>query len=302
MPRHAVTEGKQIVGSPTARTTRTVTSARQRDAAGPSARSLLLTVLGEFCYPRDGRVWTGTLVEALGSLGIEEKSARQALSRTASEGVLTPTRHGRRVQWGLTDEGAELLREGTGRIYSFLREPRAWDGRWLVVTVGVPESQRKLRHRLRARLTWLGMGSPSPGLWVVPDATKEGEARGVLRDLGLLDHAFAWAGPAVSTGDLGRMLSSAWDLGDVEKRYLSFIDRFDGLHAEGPEQAFVHQVQLIEEWRRFPFLDPDLPTELLSPDWPGPRAAGVFHDRHDRWHRRAQGEWERMDRDAATRT
>jgi hypothetical protein len=85
----------------------------RREKAGAGARSLLLTVLGEFVLPRGGEVWTGTLVTALGTLGVEEKSARQALSRTAAEGLLEPARHGRRVRWSLTGAGDRLLREGT---------------------------------------------------------------------------------------------------------------------------------------------------------------------------------------------
>lgn len=274
----------------------------QREPEAVSARALLLTVLGEFVHPRHTEVWTGTLVDALGALGIEEKSARQALARTAAEGLLTSSRHGRRVRWRLTPACTQLLQEGTARIYGFMREPRDWDGRWLVLMVGVPEAQRQLRHRLRTRLTWLGLGSPSPGLWVVPDASKEGAIREVLADLDLRERAFAWAGPAVGTGDLGKLLDTAWDLEDVEKRYLSFIDRFEGLAAGTDREAFVNQVHLIQEWRRFPFLDPDLPSELLEHDWPGPRAAATFHDQRNRWHRRAQDEWDRIDQGAAQRT
>jgi phenylacetic acid degradation operon negative regulatory protein len=51
---------------------------------------------------------------------------------------------------------------------------------------------------------------------------------------------------------------------------------------------------MVQDWRRFPGLDPDLPSELLDHDWPGPRAAAVFHDRHGRWERKAQAEWERL--------
>ena len=273
---------------------------RLRETGYPSARSHLLTVLGEFVHPRQGQVWTGTLVDALGALGVEEKSARQTLSRAAAEGLISSTRHGRRVRWQLTDTGDQLLREGTERIYGFMRQPHPWDGRWLVLTVGVPESQRKLRHRLRTRLTWLGLGSPSPGLWVVPDIGKESAVRAVIDELGLHDRAFAWAGSAVS-GDPAKLINSAWDLNDVEKRYLAFIDRFEGAKSPTARDAFVGQVLLVQEWRRFPFLDPALPSELLDYDWPGPRAAATFHDRHDRWHRRAQDEWDRMDDEAGQR-
>jgi phenylacetic acid degradation operon negative regulatory protein len=274
---------------------------RQRDKVSGSARSLLLTILGEFVLPRGGEVWTGTLVDALGALGIEEKSARQALSRAAAEGLLESVRHGRKVRWNLTRAGDRLLREGTERIYGFMRRPHEWDGRWLVLTAGVPETQRRLRHRLRTKLTWLGLGSPSPTLWVIPDASKEAAVRDVVRELDLQDRAYAWTGPSADIGDTAKLITAAWDLDDVEKRYLSFIERFERLTLSADREVFVNQVLLIQEWRRFPFLDPDLPAELLDHDWPGPRAATAFHDLRSRWHRRAQGEWDRMDEDAAAR-
>jgi phenylacetic acid degradation operon negative regulatory protein len=274
---------------------------RQRETAAPSARSILLTLLGEFVLPRGGEVWTGTLVDAMAALGIEPKAARQALARTAAEGLLTSTRHGRKVRWALTGAGDSLLTEGTERIYGFMRNTRRWDGGWLVVAVGVPESQRQLRHRLRTRLTWLGLGSPSSGLWIVPDTGKEAAVRAVIGELDPAGPTFAWTGVSAGIGDPTALLRAAWDLDDVEKRYLAFIDRADIANPTSDQEAFVQQVQLIQDWRRFPFLDPDLPVELLDHDWPGPRAAAAFHDRRDRWHRRAQGYWDRLDGVAAAR-
>ncbi|HET7387370.1 MAG TPA: PaaX family transcriptional regulator C-terminal domain-containing protein [Nocardioidaceae bacterium] len=270
-------------------------SARRRALGSASARSLLLTVLGEFVHPRQERVWTATLLEALTALGVEEKSARQALARTAKEGLLVSSRHGRRVLWTLTEDGGRLLEEGTRRIYGFMRERHPWDGTWLVLSVVIPEAQRQLRHRLRTRLTWLGLGSPSSGLWVSPDATKARDVHVALRQLGLEKQSFAWTGPATGIGDEGRLLTRAWDLVDVEDRYLAFLEGFESREAETPGDAFVAQVQMVQEWRRFPFLDPDLPVELLDHDWPGARAAATFHDRHARWHALAQAEWDRLD-------
>jgi len=265
--------------------------ARRPRLGTASARSTLLTVLGEFVHPRGEGVWTSTLVAALAALDIEEKSARQALTRTAAEGLIESTRHGRRVLWRLTPVGKALLEEGTQHIYGFMRDRRAWDGRWLVVSVAIPESQRRLRHRLRTRLTWLGLGTPTPGLWVSPDASKAPLVREVVAGLGLQELAFAWAGPIADTGDERLLLAQAWDLDDVERRYLDFIEEFGQREAGDDDGAFVAQVQMIEAWRRFPFLDPDLPRELLDHDWPGPRAADTFHDRHRRWDRGAQRAW-----------
>ena len=274
---------------------------RRREVGTASARSLLLTVLGEFVHPRHSPVWTATLVRSLRVLGVEEKSARQALNRTANEGLMTSTRHGRRVQWELSSSGADLLEEGTRRIYGFMSERRPWDGRWLILTMPIPESQRQLRHRLRTRLTWLGLGSPASGLWISPDATKQRAVHEVIRDLGLESQAFAWTGSAAGLGDEQRLLGDAWDLDSVEDRYLEFIGAFESREAESRTEAFVAQVRIVQEWRRFPFLDPDLPRELLDHDWPGPRAAAAFHDRHGRWHRPAQAEWDRMAQDSDPR-
>ena len=282
--------------------TGTTAPSRRREIGSASARSLLLTVLGEFVHPRAESVWTGTLIDALGTLGVEEKSARQALTRTANEGLLIATRHGRRVLWELSTDGARLLEEGTQRIYGFMRERHPWDGRWLVLTVAIPEAQRQLRHRLRTRLTWLGLASPTSGLWIVPDHKKEAAVHAVVRDLGLENQAFAWTGPATGIGDENRLLADAWDLADVEDRYLSFLEAFESRRADTAREAFVAQVEIVQAWRRFPFLDPDLPGELLDHDWPGPRAAAVFHDRHARWHRQAQAEWDRMDQAGGPRT
>jgi phenylacetic acid degradation operon negative regulatory protein len=207
---------------------------RRREIGSASARSLLLTVLGEFVHPRSERVWTATLLEAFAALGVEAKSARQALTRTAGEGLLASTRHGRRVLWELTPAGADLLEEGTRRIYGFMRERHPWDGRWLVLTVPVPEARRQLRHRLRTRLTWLGLGSPASGLWVSPDVGKQADVHAVVRDLGLEEQAFAWIGAADGIGGESRLLAEAWDLAEVEDRYRMFLEAFENRRAGTP--------------------------------------------------------------------
>ena len=71
----------------------------RREMRTDSARSLLMTLLGEYVLPRERAAWTSTFVEALSADGVEEKAARQALARTAAEGWITAERVGRRVRW-----------------------------------------------------------------------------------------------------------------------------------------------------------------------------------------------------------
>jgi phenylacetic acid degradation operon negative regulatory protein len=192
-------------------------------------------------------------------VGIEEKAARQALSRTAAEGLLVAERDGRRVRWQLTPSGTELLADGAERIYGFGRAVDSWDGRWLVLTVSVPETQRRLRHSLRTRLTWAGLGSPVPGLWVTPDVSKEKEVASVVASLGV--EAFSFVGPFGEVGDYQRLVAEAWRLDEVEQRYAQFLTTWAAASKlRDPAAHFRSQVQLVQQWRVVPFLDPGLPA------------------------------------------
>jgi phenylacetic acid degradation operon negative regulatory protein len=261
---------------------------------GASARALLMTVLGEYVLPRGEPVWTAALVRALGLLGVAEKSARQALSRSAAEGWLSPARHGRRVRWELSGPGRQLLTDGAQRIYSFGRADRDWDGRWLLVLVSVPDAKRELRHRLRTRLTWAGFGTLAAGVWVSPDLAREAEARDILAGLGLAGGALSFLGGYGSVGSPAAVAGQAWDLDQVGGLYQAFIDGFAGLDPRTGADQLVAQTRLVHAWRRFPFLDPQLPAELLPAGWPGTAAAALFHSRHQAWDAGARGYWEAL--------
>lgn len=267
---------------------------RRRELGDTSARSLLMTLLGEFVLPRDRSVWTSTLVEALATFDVEEKSARQALARTAAEGWLVANRQGRRVRWSLTPPGRRLLTEGAERIYSFGQRDRAWDHRWLVLIASVPESKRELRHRLRTRLSWAGFGSPSPGVWVSPNTGSEPEAKVILTELGLADGAMSFTARYGIVGRQESITRQAWDLDAIARRYEDFIDAFTGLHPAPGDATLVAQTRLVHEWRRFPFLDPRLPDELLPARWSGTTAAQLFHRRHADWRQAAQQSWDEL--------
>src|SRR6266511_5716022 len=58
---------------------------RRRELGDTSARSLLMTILGEFVLPRHEAAWTSTLVAALAMFGVEEKSAQKELAPRAGE-------------------------------------------------------------------------------------------------------------------------------------------------------------------------------------------------------------------------
>lgn len=267
---------------------------RRQQTGASSARSLLLTVLGEYVRPAGVPVWTSVLLGTAAGLGIEEKAARQALNRMAADGWISAERVGRRVRWALTGHGRTLLTEGAERIYSFGRERDSWDGRWLVLLVSVPESQRDLRHRLRNGLTWAGLGSPAPGVWVSPHSAREAEAKQVVEELGLGPVAVSFCGPFAGVGSERSMVEAAWHLGELAEAYEEFLGQFAGLRPDSPDQVLFAQIRLVDAWRRFPRLDPQLPSELLPAHWIGLRAANVFDELHAQWNDSATARWNEL--------
>lgn len=251
---------------------------RDGSATADSSSGLLTTVMGEFVLPAGGSVWTQTLVAMMEELGVQGKATRQALARMEKRDWLKRDRIGRRTRWLLTETFADLLAEGAERIYGFGIKPRDWDGRWLVVLASVPERDRHVRYRMGLGLNWLGMGSLGQGLWICPWLEHEPAVTELLQRLGVRASSFR-----AELGSLGSgpdLVAEAWDLPDLAARYRRFIAATDAPDAgdtrlEGAEAA-AELAGVVHQWRSFPFLDPDLPPELLPADWPGPVAAARF--------------------------
>jgi phenylacetic acid degradation operon negative regulatory protein len=267
---------------------------RRHNISAASARSLLLTVLGEFMLPSGEPVWTSTLLQVLRGLEVEEKSARQAIARAAADGWILSRREGRRVRWLLTPPGRRMLTEGAERIYSFGTDGRPWDGRWLIVMASVPESQRKLRHQLHTRLAWAGFGNPTAGLWVSPHPEREAEVKQIIADLDIASTAFSFTGPFAAIGSEADLVARAWNLDEVAEHYEAFLDQFSGIRPQQGDAMLHAQIWLVHEWRRFPFLDPMLPDALLPPGWIGRRARRLFEGQHAVWQDSARRRWEEI--------
>jgi phenylacetic acid degradation operon negative regulatory protein len=264
---------------------------RRHAAGAASARGLLFTLLGELVLPGNGTAWTSAILAVFARLGVEEKATRQALMRTAAAGWLDAEKIGRRTRWRLTANARRLLTDGAERIYSFAGPAPDWDGRWLVVVTRIPEGDRRARHVVRTRLSWAGFGALGNGLWISPHPGRETEAREVLRDAGAAADAQVFVATRTGLGDVRDMVAQAWDLTAVEAQYEHFIDAFDDRE---PRDLLVRQLELVHAWRRFPFIDPALPPELLPARWSGLAAARLFADRHEHWSGRVRAEWQSL--------
>lgn len=265
----------------------------------PSARALLLTILGEFVLPGGGTAWTSGLINGLATVGIEPAAARQAVARSAAAGFLDNEKVGRRARWHLSPHARRVLRDGAQRIYSFGRQHPPWDGRWLLLVLSVPETRRESRYRLRVRLTWAGFAAIGAGTWLSPWADREDEALAALDELDLRHLARSFVGAPGEARDPRSLAAEAWDLTSVEAAYERFIDVHARTAPGGDADAFAALTRLVHEWRAFPSLDPGLPRELLPARWEGQTAAELFHDRHAEWSAPARRWWQAQHDDVA---
>ena len=272
---------------------------RRRSVGAPAARSLLLTILGEYVLPRGEAVWQETLVGALVSVGYTQQAARQALARSVRDGWLQTSRHGRRARVSLSARTADLLRTGARRIYAF-GQPWEWDGRWLVLVLRVPEERREVRHHLRTRLAWAGLGSMGGGVWLTPHVEREAELRDAIREAPAAE-ATSFVAEMGLLGSPEEVAGAAWDLDEVRDHYEAFIEDFAAVRPTSPEASFRMQTLLVHAWRKFPFLDPDLPGELLPAGWPRRRAYDLFAGRHARWQSAARSYFSELEAGRAPR-
>lgn len=244
--------------------------------------------MGEFLLPSGGLACTSTFIDAMDRVGIEPGTTRQALARTAAAGWLSSERVGRQTRWRLTPAGEQLLIEGTKQIYEFAGPTAHWDGRWLLVLTSVPEGDRAGRHLLRSRLTWAGLGNPAPGVWVGTHPDRLAEVEAVLERAGIVGAAQVFVAEHLGSTPVASMVAQPWDLALIEEEYEGFMAEFSSTKAADP---LGRVIELVHAWRRFPWLDPALPRELLPERWRGADAAVLFQDRHQRWTAAATQAW-----------
>ena len=260
------------------------TPTRRRSDGNPSARSLLISVLGQWVGPRDTPVWTTTLVGALEALGIEERAARQAVNRTAADGWLEGEQVGRYTRWRLTEQGRRLIGSAMPRVQrSILVEPE-WDGTFLLLAIVGAGPDRATRDRLAAGLDFEGFGALTPSLWVAVGQAPRSGADAVLEAVGLVDDVVVLSASAVPGATTpAEVVALAWDLESAAQAHEAFIATFEEAAPIDDREAFALRTRLAHEWRDLLSVDPSLPTELLPEDWAGTRARAVFQRRFAEW-------------------
>lgn len=247
-------------------------------------RSMIFTLYGVYVRHFGGEIGLHNLTQLLGKFDFNEPAVRAAVTRLAAQDWLETRRVGKRSYCCLTRKGLRRVDEAVRRIYRLQREP--WDGSWCILTYTIPEEKREARDQLRNDLVWWGFGPLSTSTWLSPLKLSEPmtELVGRYNLRPYVDIFYAqYAGPETNLA----LATKGWNLDEISARYKDFIAHFYPLykadctalarHELSDEAAFVGRSRLVHEYRKFLFIDPALPEELLPSDWQGTHAFDFFH-------------------------
>jgi phenylacetic acid degradation operon negative regulatory protein len=249
-------------------------------------KQLVFTLYGDYIRTVGGSIWVRSLIKLLGCLGMSDQSVRSTILRLSRGGWLEAQRLGTKSFYSLTNGGWRLLDEGAARIFERPQPARAWDGKWHLVAYSIPEEQRDKRELLRRELGYLGFGPLTSALWISPNNLLE-QVKQLAQDIGVKQYLEVYSACREGLTPQSTLVERCWDLPHINAQYAEFISRYQPLyesHANNgtieASECFVRRTMLVHEYRRFPYIDPYLPRELLPKDWHGNEAAKLFRDYH----------------------
>ena len=256
-----------------------VTESVNSGGGAPRPRSIVFDLFGDYVRYHGGEVRLRMLARLMAAFGVPDDTTRVAMQRLRKDGWFEAERVGRETLYRPTERTWQVLDEGRERIFE--RAGEEWDGQWFTAVLTVPDSARAARDRLRRRLTWLGFGSLSPGVWICAhDHFAEVEAA-VAEEGGEARVELLYTRTAGLEADR-EIARRCWDLDGLARDYAAFaaavragIGSGEFAAARGGE-AMVARVNLVHEYRRFPFRGPDLPAPVLGSEWHGAVAHQLF--------------------------
>lgn len=245
--------------------------------------SFIFTLYGDMVHrgSGDGSLWIGALIRLMSSFGVSAPAVRQAVSRMSRQGWLVARRKANRAFYRVTERGRRRIEELSPRIYGPVIE---WDGRWRLLTYAIGEAHRKRREQLRQELSALGWAQLSPSTWISPSDTlaaarEAALATGTLEAVNLFSSEYN--GPLSDRA----LLERCWNVAEIAEAYRRFIAYYAPHLARERERedltdegALVERLWLVHDYRRFAYIDPGLPSELLPAHWPGTAAAALFRE------------------------
>ncbi|MFP3511341.1 phenylacetic acid degradation operon negative regulatory protein PaaX [Peribacillus sp. SIMBA_075] len=250
---------------------------------GTNTQSMIFTIYGDYIRNYGSKIWIGSLIRLLKEFGHNEQGVRVAVSRMVKQGWIQSEKQGNKSYYFLTDRGVQRMDEAANRIYKM--KPNDWDGKWRVLMYTIPEDKRQLRDDFRKELIWSGFGSFSSGCWISPNDLEKQTHR-LIEKYDIIEYVDFFISEYKGPKENQSLVEKSWHLEEIENKYEEFIEKYSkqfivhqSIISRGEmsdADCFVERTNLVHEYRKFLFIDPGLPKELLPSKWNGNHAALLF--------------------------
>lgn len=244
---------------------------------------MIFTIYGDYIRNYGSKIWIGSLIRLLKEFGHNEQGVRVAVSRMVKQGWIQSEKQGNKSYYFLTDRGVQRMDEAANRIYKM--KPNEWDGKWRILMYTIPEDKRQLRDDLRKELLWSGFGSFSSGCWISPNDLEK-QINRLIEKYDINEYVDFFISEYKGPKENQSLVNKSWHLEEIENKYEEFIEKYSkqfivhqSIISRGEmsdADCFVERTNLVHEYRKFLFIDPGLPKELLPSKWNGNHAALLF--------------------------
>ncbi|MEI5909000.1 phenylacetic acid degradation operon negative regulatory protein PaaX [Bacillus spongiae] len=248
-----------------------------------NTRSMIFTLYGDYIRNYGNKIWIGSLIRLLKEFGHNDQAVRAAISRMNKQGWVQAEKQGNKSYYSLTERGIKRMEEAAKRIFKL--KPEKWDGEWRIFMYTIPEEIRSIRDELRKELIWSGFGSFSNSFWLSPN-NLEKQVEDLIEKYNIQPYVDFFVADYKGPHANKSLVEKSWDLDDINTRYEEFIHFYSDQHMMAKQkimdgnmtdaECFVERTKLVHEYRKFLFVDPGLPQELLPEKWLGGQAATLF--------------------------
>ncbi|MFX4263444.1 PaaX family transcriptional regulator C-terminal domain-containing protein [Pelotomaculum propionicicum] len=221
-----------------------------------------------------------TILRILAPFNKNETAVRMGLSRGVQNGLLINFKKENEVYYRLTDQGRNALRYWWNTIRIFQQraalQREEWNGKWNAVYFPAGAAEE-----LALSLRKLGYGSVERHMWISPyDAS--GQVSALAAEIGMAESLYLFLGELAGGRRLAEIVTEMWPVEELNKKYKDYIAGLKHAVGEldtGPPRGgavlpFLHKygLQIFGIMQE----DPQLPLQLLPPDWSGLQAVLLF--------------------------
>ena len=221
-----------------------------------SARSVLVTIIGDTLIPVASSVWMAQTLSLTEVFGFSDRLVRTSMTRLVNDGWLTNERVGRQSRYHFTELALQESAQADGRIYGV--GDVDWTGEWtLLVLSNLDGDSREL---ILGHLRWNGFVRIGREVLASPTSTID-DARALCRLIA------PGTNPAVATasfGDVEQLVESGFftadsDGAEIAAAYEQFVALHSGIDARSasPITAYALRTMLVHDLRRIRLRWPD---------------------------------------------